>query len=149
MFPQPQVHPFVTSAMIKNGSIELTVELDHLDSGSYVEVSGSASQTGGAYANFYEVKEVPKGFSDTSGPNPSVTVSAHALPPNNFRKEQDVTCVIRTGKVWLTVLAPQGTELPLKTTIPPGAEEGTEWNVIRQVSHIADDDGSPNVMGGS
>ena len=109
MPPQPQVHPFVTSAMIKNDLIELTVEFDHLDSGSYVEVSGSATQTGGAYANFYDVAEVPDGFSDTNGPNPSVTVSAHALPPNKFRKDQDVTCVIRTGKVWLTVLG-QGSQ---------------------------------------
>jgi hypothetical protein len=135
--------------MIKNGSIELTVELDHLDSGSYVEVSGSASQTGGAYANFYDVAEVPANLSDPRGPNPSVTVSAHALPPHKFRKDQDVTCVIRTGKVWLTVLAPQGTEVPLRTTVPPGAEEGTRWDVIRQVSHIADDDKPPNETGGS
>lgn len=148
MPPQPQVHPFVTSAMIKNGSIELTVELDHLDSGAYVEVSGSASQTGGAYANFYEVKEVPNGFSDTSGSNPSVTVSAHALPPNKFRKDQDVTCVIRTGKVWLTVLAPQGTVVGPKTIPVPMAEESTRWDVIRKVSHIADDDEPPNEMGG-
>jgi hypothetical protein len=130
----PQVHPFVTSAMIKNNLIELTVELDHLDSGSYVEVSGSASQTGGAYANFYEVKEVPDGFSDTSGPNPSVTVSAHSLPPNRFRKGQDVTCVIRTGKIWLTVL---GQGLPTETSSEDGS---TKWNVIKAVSHITDDD---------
>ena len=73
MPPQlPQVHPFVTSAMIKNGLIELTVEFDHLDSGSYVEVSGSATQIGGAFASFYDIQEVPAGFSDPSGPNPSV-----------------------------------------------------------------------------
>jgi hypothetical protein len=135
MPPQPPVHPFVKSAMIKNDLIELTVELDHLDSGSYVEVSGSATQTGGAYANFYDVTEVPADLSDTNGPNPSVTVSAHALPPNKFRKDEDVTCVIRTGKVWLTVLGPQS---PTVSEVP----ESTKWNVIRKVSHIADDDDS-------
>jgi hypothetical protein len=120
--------------MIKNDLIELTVEFAHLDSGSYVEVSGSASQTGGAYANFYDVAEIPANLSDPGGPNPSVTVSAHSLPPNRFTKEQDVTCVIRTGKIWLTVLG-QGPQAEISSD-----DGSTKWNVIKAVSHITDGD---------
>jgi hypothetical protein len=134
--------------MIKNGLIELTVEFDRLDSGSYVEVSGSASQTGGAYANFYDVAKVPADLSDPNGENPSVTVSAHALPPGKFMKDQDVTCVIRTGKVWLTVLGRQATSAEQGVT-DLTAGENTTWDDVKKVSHITDDDKPPNETGGS
>jgi hypothetical protein len=134
--------PFVTSATIKNNMIELSVELDHPDSGSYVEVSGSATQTGGAFANFYDIQEVPAGFSDTSGPYPSVNVSAHPLPANKFRDDQDVTCVIRVAKVWLTVLGRNGQTTTLKVPPPPPPPDGTKWDVVRKVSEITDDDSS-------
>jgi hypothetical protein len=129
-------HPYVSSATIKNNVIEITIELDHHDSGSYVEVSGSATQTSGAYANFYDFKEVPAGFSDTRGPNPTVNVSAHPLPPNKFRKDEDVTVVIRVAKVWLTVLGPQDSPTPETTTQVPPADEGTTWSVLRKESNL-------------
>jgi hypothetical protein len=133
-----QVHPFVKSATIKNDMIEITVELAHSDSGSYVEVSGSATQTGGAFANFYDVKEVPAGV---SGAFPFVNVSSHPLPPNKFTKGEDATFVIRLGKVWLTVLGPEvSTSEPITQGTP--AKEGATWNVLKRVSHIKDDDSS-------
>jgi hypothetical protein len=145
MPPHPP-YPYVSSAAIRNNLIELTVELDHPDSGSYVEVSGSATQTSGAYANFYGIGEGTRGRSDPNGPNPTVNVSAHPLPPNKFRKDEDVTFVIRVAKVWLTVLGPEGSTPEPETRVSP-ADEGTTWNQLRRVSHITDDDSSDGTDG--
>src|SRR5216683_515744 len=92
--------PYVDSATIKNDSIELAVEVDPNDSGTYVEVSGSATQTGGAFANFYDIRPVPAAPNDPDDPTSTkryVFVSAHAIPPNKFREDQDVTVVIDGG----------------------------------------------------
>jgi hypothetical protein len=120
--------------------IEITVELDYPDSGSYAEVSGSATQTSGAYANFYDIKEATPGLTGPTGPYPTVTASAHPLPPNKFKNNEDVTFVIRVSKVWLTVLGPnQGSYTASAGSV---AEEGTTWNQLKKVSHITDDDSS-------
>jgi hypothetical protein len=135
MFLMP--FPYVKSATIKNNTIELTVELDYPDSGSYLEVSGSATQTGGAYANFYTIGEaipVRADPSDPKEPRPTINVSAHPLPPNNFRKGEDVTFVIRVAKVWLTVLGPDKPGLE-----PETATEGATWSVLKRWSHVNGD----------
>ena len=138
MPPSPP-YPYVSSATIRNNVIELTVELGHSDSGSYVEVSGSATQTSGAFANFYGIEEGTPGRSDPNGPKPTVNVSAHPLPPNKFRKDEPVTCVIRVARAWLTVLGPEHPPLEQETQVSP-AVEGTTWNQLRRVASIADDD---------
>jgi hypothetical protein len=135
MFLMP--FPYVKSATIKNNTIELTVELDYPDSGSYLEVSGSATQTGGAYANFYTIGEaipVRADPSDPKEPRPTINVSAHPLPPNNFRKGEDVTFVIRVAKVWLTVLG-HGPR-PVSQAGEP-AVEGTTWDSLRRWSRVS------------
>jgi hypothetical protein len=133
--------PYVNSAAIKNDKIELSVELDASDSGTYVEISGSATQTGGAFANFYDVQQVPTTSSDPGEPDKRyVSVSAHPLPPNHFRDDQDVTAVIRVAKVWLTVLGRGYTTS--QENPPPPAQEGTKWEQVRKVSEITGD--SPN-----
>ncbi len=141
--------PFVKSATISGNVMELTVELDHPDSGSYVEVSGSATQTGGAFANFYDIKQATSGLTDPNGPYPTVNVSANPLPPNKFRADEDVTFVIRISRVWLTVLGSQGSTSTSDTTGQgTQAGEGTTWDQVRRQSHITDDssggpDGAP------
>jgi hypothetical protein len=67
-------------------------------------------------------------------------VSGHPLPPNKFREDQDVTTVIRVGKVWLTVLG-KGPAIEPSTSVP-NAGEGTVWNTVREVSEITGD--APN-----
>jgi hypothetical protein len=98
--------PYVESATIQNNVIELTLEFDHPDSGSYVEVSGSATQPNGAYANFYAIREVTPGLSDPSGPNPTVTVRANPVSQYQFDPTQVITFVIAAAPKWLTVLGP-------------------------------------------
>lgn len=135
--------PYVTSATVKSDLIEITVEFDYSDSGTYFEVSGSATQSGGAFANFYDIKETTAGLTGPAGPYPTVNVSAHPLPPQKFRKDEDVTFVIRVAKVWLTVLGPQGSQ-PASTSAAETddqAGEGMTWNVLKRQSAL-DDDGN-------
>jgi hypothetical protein len=139
LMPDPLSNPYVRSARISNGLIEMTVELGPSDAGSYVEVSGSATQTGGAFANFYGIGEATIDPASPSGPNPTVKISAHTLPPNKFWNDEDVTFVIRVAKVWLTVLGPNAVGLNPATKGP--AVDGTTWDQIKRVSHLnADDD---------
>jgi hypothetical protein len=127
-------YPFVKSATIQNSVITLTVELDYADSGSYVEISGSATQSGGAYANFYAIAEAPSGFAGPTGPHPTVDVSAHSEPPNNFTIGEDVTTVVRLSKLWVTVLGPNASQS--SNTSGGQAAEGTTWDTIKRLSHV-------------
>jgi hypothetical protein len=140
-------HPYVTSAAIKNNMIEISVEVDASEAGTYVEVSGSATQTGGAFANFYDIRQVPAADPNARSSDPDdagkpvsfVYVSAHPLPPNKFRTDQDVSLVIRVGKVWLTVLGKSGTTGPSDPASIPSAGEGALWNALRRTSEITGD----------
>ena len=138
--------PYVTSATIKNDRIEISVEVNPSDSGTYVEVSGSATQTGGAFANFYDIQLVPTAPNDPNSTDCYVFVSAHPIPPNKFREDQDVTVVIRVGKVWLTVLGNGPLAAEASNSVQM-AGEGTMWNTVREVSEITGD--SPNQAGAS
>jgi hypothetical protein len=124
-------YPYVKSATLKNNVITLTLEFDHPDSGSYVEISGSATQTSGAYANFYGITETTSGLTDPAGPNPTATVSATPQPPNNFRADEDVTFVVMAGARWLTVLS-----------VNPHPGDGTTWDNLKRWSHVTT--GSPD-----
>jgi hypothetical protein len=147
-------HPYVTSATIKKDNIiEIGVEADNYNPGDYIEVSGHATQTGGAFANFYDIQEVPapttKDNSRDGKPHSDVYVQAHPLPPNKFRKTEDVTIVVRVGKVWLTVLG--RTYDPTQEGLAAG--EGTTWDELRQWSEVGGEswkkDGSSPPPGGS
>jgi hypothetical protein len=138
----PQPLPYVDSATIKDKMIELSINVDDFDAGIYVEISGNATQTGGAFANFYDIRQVPTAPNDPddpSSPHRYVFVSAHPLPPNNFREDQDVAVIIRLGRVWLTVLG-KGQATQPEVAQPAG--ENTKWDQVRKVSQITGD--SPN-----
>jgi len=134
-------HPYVTSAEIKGNFIEIGVEADDYQPGSYIEVSGHATQTGGAFANFYDIKEVPAPAPSRDGKDHSdVYVQAHPLPPNQFRETEAVSIVIRVGKVWLTVLG-----RTYDPTLPHGtpAGDGTRWDQLIKWSEVNRDSDSP------
>ena len=135
-------YPYVDSAAISGDKIQLSVGVDNFNPGDYVEISGTASQTGGAFANFYDIQPVPLTANDPDDPKSPhryIFVSAHPLPPNKFREDQDVTTVMRVGKVWLTVLGKD----PTTTAEPeiPGdpAGNGAKWGVVRKVAEITGD----------
>lgn len=128
---------YVTSATITNGKLELSVRVDDFTAGEYVEVSGQATQTGGAFANIYDIQQVPAEPNVPADPNitgdkPHFHIYVTGAPvPHQFMTEQDVTTVIRVAKVWLTVLGPPAGVQPAK------AGEGTTWDIQRRVSELA------------
>jgi hypothetical protein len=126
---------YVTSAKFTGGKIELTVVVDDYKSGGYVEISGQATQTNGAFANFYNIKEVPPNPNLPANPSVpgdtlhyGVVVSAVPLPGKKFRKNLDVTTIMRVARVWLTVLE--------KNQASGAAVEGTTWNKVKIVSSV-------------
>jgi hypothetical protein len=140
----PNVHPYVQTAAIKNNLIEITVVFDYADTDSYAEISGSATQSSGAFANFYDIKQVTPAPAGASDDHPTISVSAHPLPPNNFGAGDDITFVIKVAKVWLTVLGPD------PAVRIPGQDPA--WNVVKKVSFVSDGDdngGSPGGAAGS
>jgi hypothetical protein len=140
-------HPYVISAKITGGKIELGVLVDGFEPAEYVEISGQATQTNGALANFYDIKDVPDKPNvpaDPSIPNDTdhycVYVSAPLLPnsPKKFSKDLDVTTVFRVAKLWLTVLGEHGEVLGDQPP-PQEAGDGTMWDIVKAVSAVGDD----------
>jgi len=130
-------HPYVTSATIKGNYIEIGVEADNYKVGDYIEISGQATQSGGAFANFYDIKEVEDTaatttIGDDGQKHYNVYVKAHPLPPNQFKLSEDVTIVIRVGKVWLTVLGRPYD--PREEGLAAG--NGAKWDELRKWSEV-------------
>jgi hypothetical protein len=134
---------YVTSAKIVNGKIQLEVQVDQFaaqahqfDDGQYVEISGQATQTSGAFANIYDIQQVPAGPNgDPEIPDEKdhyyVYVSGAPIP-HQFREDGDVTVVLRAARVWLTVLGSRSdrggaTSVNEDGTTPP-APDGTTWD---------------------
>jgi len=140
--------PYVISAKITGGKIELGVLVDEFNPDEYVEISGQATQTNGAFANFYGMEQVP--HEPNVPPDPSVEGDkAHYcvfmsadLPPSNstkkFSKNLDVVAVFRVAKLWLTVLGEHNQVLGDQPP-PQDAGDGTMWDKVKQVSAVGDD----------
>lgn len=128
---------FVTSATIKDNKIALIVDVGAFDPNGAVEISGHATQSGGAFANFYDIQHVPA--TPTPDGHAYVEVTADPLPPRPFRKDQDVTVVLRVAKVSVTVLGESTQGSQLAQYQDQTAAEGTTWNQVREVSEINGD----------
>jgi len=123
------------------------VQTDPQYQGGGIEISGQATQDGGAFANIYAIKQVP------TEPNGAadeyyVDVTVDTLPPNEFRKDQDVNIFVRVSKAWVTVLgehdATPAAESPGQT-----ADVGTTWDQVKEVSQLDGAPWSENKTGGS
>jgi hypothetical protein len=124
-------HPYVTRVTVKANQIVLTIKVDEYPTGEPLEISGYATQNGGAFAVFNDIQAVPE-------PNPDDTAYMYltALPSQDFKKGHAVTVVLRAARVWATVLGePQIGEGP-SLEWPELAEAGTAWNVIKSVSTL-------------
>jgi hypothetical protein len=91
------VDTYVPSAEFKNGQIVLTVDVAGFEPGEPVELNGQATQDNGAYAPFYNIKDVPTDGSP-------LTVEATPEGQYEFDATQVVTVTIRVAKVWVTIL---------------------------------------------
>jgi hypothetical protein len=127
-------HPYVTKVTLLDGQIMLTLVFDKSMAGLSFELSGYATQNGGAFANFYDVK------TPTAAPDKTVVAYIETAPLRPFKNGEDVTVVLRAARVWATVLR-QPEDAP-----PPGiaphawvgtpAPVGATWNDIRELAWV-------------
>src|ERR1700730_11676982 len=72
----------------QDGTINLEITVYGFESGTPIEISGSATQDNGAVATFYSVEQMPE-----SGPVFVKRLSA--VPPRNFEEGFSITVVAR------------------------------------------------------
>ena len=117
--------PYVTNVTFKNSQIVLTIRVDNYQPGESLEVSGNATQNGGAYAAFHDNQTVPE-----HNPDGTAYIYVQATPSQEFEKGRNVTVVLRAAKVWVTVLG----DSPPEQGVPVprvGAGDGSTWNYIK------------------
>ena len=94
-------HDYVTEIDLKDdGSLALTVWISGFEAGTPVEISGSATQTNGAMATFYDVQRLP-----AREPGGSAFLTVTAAPAGDFVAGEVITVVTRAAKIWGTVLS--------------------------------------------
>lgn len=131
-------NPYVTNVTLRNNLVVLTVEATEFTPGESLEISGHATQTGGAFAVFNDIQLVPE-------PNPDgrAYMWVTARPSAAFKKGHAVTVVLRAARVWTTVVQPQpdpGSSTGPGAKLPPADGEGqagmgTIWNDVTQVTY--------------
>lgn len=125
--------PYVTSVTLKDNQIVLTVRVDNFKPGESLEISGQATQNGGAFAAFHDTQSVPE-------PNPDGTayIYVKATPSEQFENRRNVTVVLRAAKVWATVLGESPPEQRPAGRVDT-AGDGSTWNYIKAVWPPDDD----------
>ena len=117
--------------------IKLSVEVtDFMTTRGSVEISGQATQVGGAFADIYKIVDMSEA---TPGDDPGewfVTVTADTDPSFCFRKDQPVTVYIRTAKVWVSVLGTAGSPLPTGADPTATADKDTTWNKKGPITQV-------------
>lgn len=100
--------PYVTrvSSSAANSDITFTVLLDGLEENvteeEFIEITGAATQVGGAFAMINRIVRAPTNVDDKG--TGSVDVTATPSPDRKFRQDLDVTVFLRVSRVWVTVL---------------------------------------------
>jgi hypothetical protein len=130
-------NPYVTNVAFISNQIVLTVQVDDYEPDDTVEISGTATQTNGAFAVFNAIQRVP-------APNPDgkTYMYVKAPPSENFKKGHAVTVVLRAARVWTTVLGEEQSE-PVTPTAPrpspagenASAEDGHAWSHVTNVTY--------------
>ena len=127
-------HPYADSVSVMGNQITLRVEItDFKATDGGLEISGQVTQTGGAFANFFEIVDIATA---TSGDNGElfVDMTATKMGEYPFRDDQDVTVFVRVSRVWVTVLGSQGQA----ATEVAGHEagDGAMWDQLRRRSTV-------------
>ena len=132
----PQPFPWVTDVTFKDNQIVLTVKIEGFNPGETIELSGYATQNGGAFAVFNDLQTVPE-------PNPGNKIFMYvtSLSSRGFVEGDAVTVVFRAARVWTTVLE-EGEEgepggYPTAPQPPELAEDGTSWSRRRAAAYPA------------
>ena len=136
-------HGFVTKVTLQNDTITFSVGVYGFDAGEPVEISGYATQTNGAFANIYQIEQVPKMADPPADPpaDPSVDVTVEPRSTVPFSQDEPVTVVIRAAKVWVTVLGstPPQEGLGAETR---SADASITWDNVQVVARMNGDTGS-------
>jgi hypothetical protein len=136
--PNGQAHPYVASASISGDQITFSVEVTEFGPvGGSVEISGQATQASGAFANIYGIRPIPtapNGEDDDKG-RYFVDVTATAIPPNRFRKSEDVIVYVKVSRPWVTVLG-KGSQGPIVGPDPGDVADGIKWGEARAETHV-------------
>jgi hypothetical protein len=139
--PPVPPHPWVTDVTFKDNQIVLTVKIEGFNSGETIELSGYATQVGGAFAVFNDLQTVPE-------PNPGnkILMYVTSLSSRGFVEGDAVTVVFRAARVWTTVLeeGEEGESGGYEKTGPPPelAEDGTSWSRRSSAAFVAPSDDS-------
>ena len=128
--------PYVTGVTFKKSQIVLTVRVDNFQPGESLEISGQATQNGGAYAAFNETQSVPE-----RNPDGTAYIYVTATPSQAFEEGRNVTVVLRAAKVWLTVLGESPPEQGVVGHVDP-AGDGSTWSYIHAMWPPDDDQAS-------
>lgn len=124
-------HPYVTQVALLDGQIKLKVEFEASAAEQFFQLTGHATQNGGAFANFYAVQAAQ------ALPDGTVVAYVKASPLQEFKNDEDVTVVLRTARVSATVLGkPQPRQGPLQKQAEL-AGEGAAWSEIKAASMVA------------
>lgn len=149
--PPPSIlsHPWVYSVTKTDGKITFRVEVtDFKPTAGVVEISGQATQEGGAFAPIYATATVPgapNGDTDEveEAGRSFVNVDVTENPAYPFRSGEAVTVFVRVSKAWVTVIG----QSTLSSSVESGqvAPEGTTWEHHLADAHI----GGPKPSAGS
>jgi len=130
--------PYVTKvSSLTNGDIKFTVLIDGLEEDvteeEFIEVTGAATQVGGAFAMISQVVRAPENVDDKGTGSVDVTVTPS--PAREFRKDLDVTVFLRVSRVWVTVLGQGQADRDPKhpDPIPPGEHR---WGIPRASAQV-------------
>ena len=131
-------HPWVYSAKITGDKITFRVEVtDFKPDAGDIEISGQATQEGGAFAPIYAIKNIPADAiagdptDDDQAGRTFVDVDVTKNPKYLFKNGEAVTVFVRVSKAWATVIG-QSTQTSSVEQGQP-ALDGTTWE-----NHIAD-----------
>ncbi len=129
-------HPYVDSVSMAFGdAITLSVEVtDFATAKGEIEISGQATQHGGAFAVFSKVVDFDKEATQKDD-GWFVDVTAKTIPPVQFDKGQEITVFVRVARVWVTVLGQGG---PMNSQLSgSGAAPATQWAEIKGSSQLS------------
>jgi hypothetical protein len=99
-------HPYVDSVSMAEDGEQITLSVEVTDFETHrggIEISGQATQPGGAFATFSQAVNFDK---DATHKDDGwfVNVTAKTIPPVMFNENQEITVFVSVAKVWVTVL---------------------------------------------
>jgi len=121
---------YVTKVTLRNNQVVVKIGLDDFTPRESVEISGYATQAGGAFAVFNDIQLVPE-----RDPDGEITMWVKAPPSADFKKGKAVTVVLRAARVWTTVLGEREPGSSPDQDEP--TDEGMTWDDVREVKYAA------------